>query len=104
MKYTVRLQKVYCDIMKETNIELVITKEDKVYIGCLFFEKAKWENLKEVIEEEMIDTENIQDVLDIAYKFLEKHNMLAKDGGTMSCMQHWQYMNGLSDQFVYPKK
>ena len=100
MKYTVKLQKVYCNIMKEEKIELVVTKGRTSYIGKLFFQKEEWEVLKGIVEKEVVETNNIQDVLDVAYKFLEKHNMLAKDGSTMSCMQHWQYMNDLSDQMI----
>ena len=100
MKYTVKLQKVYCNIMKEEELKLVVTKGRTSHIGCLFFKKDEWETLKGIVEKEVVETNDIQDVLDVAYKFLEKHNMLAKDGKTMSCMQHWQYVNDLSDQII----
>lgn len=41
----IRIQNVYDEILKENVPELIIKKDNRTYIGPLFFEVEGWENL-----------------------------------------------------------
>ena len=96
MKATVSIANVYDDILKEYSKDLVVICDGKTHMGCLFFEKEEWDRIGEYIDTVDVDGSSIDVCLE-AYKLLEKHNMLARDGKTLLTMFHWQWVNGLGE-------
>lgn len=97
MKATVKIANVYNAILEETKADLVVIKEDKTYIGKLFFEQDDHEEVRETIYEAEVDG-TAKEVMLKAYKLVKKAGMVARDNKSLKCMLHWQYMNGFSDE------
>ena len=97
MKANVKIAKVYNTILEETKTDLVIEKDNKTYIGALFFEAEEHETITEIIEEQQIEGTPAAIIL-TAYFMKKKYNLLAKDNKTLQVMAHWQHVNGFSDE------
>lgn len=97
MKAIVKIANVYNEILEETNEELVVEKDGKVFLGALFFQVEEWEKVQDTIDEVVVDG-NALDIVMAAYELKEKHGMLAKDGKSLMTMLHWQYTNGVTDE------
>lgn len=99
MKASVRIANVYDEILEETTKELVVVANRKSFVGALFFRKEKWEKVKKVIDK--VDVEgSALDIVLAAYNLKKKYGMLAKDDKTLQSMAHWQFVNGLTDEWI----
>lgn len=98
MKFSIRIANVYDTILEETKKTIVIVKDRKTYIGALFFRKDETEQVKKVFEKVEFEG-SARDAMIKAYYMMKNHNLLAKDDKTLTCMLHWQYINGLTDEF-----
>lgn len=99
----IRIQEVYDTILKETKLDLVIVRNDRIYIGALFFIKEEYQVLKDVLDritlsDEPSEREDImaEHICLVCYALKEKHNMLAKDDKSLLTMLHWQFVNTLT--------
>lgn len=91
---------VKSNILDEVTKQLVVFRNNKMYFGALFWEPID-ETIVNVIEtRELNNDATTLTILSTAYKLVEKHNMLAKDGKTYSTMCHWAYINGLVDDYI----
>ena len=92
------IAKVYSSILKETEIEPVAKKGDKLFFGDLFFEPIDQE-IKEVLEEVEIpdDSTNIE-IAKALFPLNKKYGLLAKDEQTFSTNAHWAWVNGLAEK------
>lgn len=89
------IAKVYSSILEETKIEPVAKKDDKLFIGHLFFEPTD-EEVKEVLEEvEIPDGSSNVEIAKALQPLNEKYGMNGKD--TFSTNAHWAWMNGLAE-------
>lgn len=98
MRVNVMIAEVYSVILEETKKNIIWFREDgKVFEGCLFFPLDADDLISKVIEAKHIEGD-VYDILYAGYQFLEKYGMKAKDDKTLTCMLHWQNVNGFSDE------
>lgn len=98
---TVKIAKVFNNILKETKVTGIFTRNGKEFYGPLFWEKQEDDEVKEILEEVTIpdgesEKAEVSCVIDKYIELAEKHGIKAyKD--TEKTMKHWQYMNGFSN-------
>ena len=96
---TIKIANLYNTILKETKLDVIVEKKDKLYIGKLFFESLGDYEVEEVYEEiELADDSSNIDIANALYPLYEKYNMLAKDGTTFQVTSHWSWVNGLAER------
>lgn len=93
----IRIQNVYDKILEKTVPELVIKKDNKTFIGPLFFEMEDWEKPDKIIDKVKVEGTVLEQLIE-AYFLMKKHNMIANDNKTFATMLHWQFVNGFSDE------
>lgn len=93
----IRIQNVYDKILEKNIPELVIKKDNKTFIGPLFFEIEDWEKPNKIIEKVKAEDTVLEQLIE-AYYLMKKHNMTANDDKTFATMLHWQFVNGFSDE------
>lgn len=96
----IRMQEVYDTLLRETRLDLVVVKNEKTYIGPLFFEQLESEVLKDVVDKINLSDDTAMHICLVCYALKEKHNMLASDDKTLLTMLHWQFINGLTKETV----
>jgi len=92
------IAKIYDKILEETKIEPVAKKNEKLFIGHLFFEPIEQE-IEDVLEEiDIPDNSSNIEIAKALFPLYKKYDLLAKDGSTFSCTAHWSWVNGLAEK------
>ena len=102
MKATVIIANIFDQILEETEKDLIVIKDGKIFRGALFFELDKeYEEIAEILDKVEVEGSAL-DIIMEAYKLKKKHNLLKGDNMTLKTMLHWQFINGLTDEmFTY---
>lgn len=99
MKTTVKICRIYDEILNEERTDVLFDANGKQYLGALFFEKEKYEKVKAVLEEAVLDTD-VGTIMLTAYEMMKRFGRIAEDDKTFKTMVHWQFMNGFSDDML----
>lgn len=95
----IRIQNVRSKLLEETKKKLVVVKNHKTYVGCLFFRKNEDDRLGKVFDEVIIEDD--ETAIEEMMKLLAKHNMIASDGKTEVTIRHWGWINDLFNEMHY---
>lgn len=101
MRVNIMIADVYNNLLEETERRIVWFRDDgKVFEGALFFPLEADDMITNVVESAHINAD-VYDVILAGYRMLEKYDMKAKDDKTLTCMLHWQHVNGFSDEMFF---